>query len=92
MIEATSTCRREVTIVNPLGLHARPAAQFVKRARSFRSEIFLIKGDQRFSALSLIDVLRANLEQGAVVVLEAIGRDAEKAIEGLAQLVRELKD
>ena len=92
MTETTSTCRREVTIVNSLGLHARPAAQFVKRARSFRSEIFLIKGEQRFSALSLIDVLRANLDQGAVVVLEAIGRDAEKAIESLALLLHELKD
>lgn len=92
MTETTPTCRREVTIVNPLGLHARPAAQFVKRARSFRSEIFLIKGEQRFDALSLIDVLRANLDQGAVIVLEAIGRDAEQAIESLAQLLRELKD
>jgi phosphotransferase system HPr (HPr) family protein len=92
MTETTPTCRREVTVVNPLGLHARPAAQFVKRARSFRSEIFLIKGEQRFDALSLIDVLRANLDQGAVILLEAIGRDAEQAIESLAQLLRELKD
>jgi phosphotransferase system HPr (HPr) family protein len=92
MTETTPTCRREVTVVNPLGLHARPAAQFVKRARSFRSEIFLIKGEQRFDALSLIDVLRANLDQGAVILLEAIGRDAEQAIESLAQLLLELKD
>jgi phosphocarrier protein HPr len=92
MTETTPTCRREVTVVNPLGLHARPAAQFVKRARSFRSEIFLIKGEQRFDALSLIDVLRANLDQGAVIVLEATGRDAEQAIESLAQLLRELRD
>lgn len=83
---------REITIVNPLGLHARPAAEFVRRANSFRSEIWLVTKAGRFSALSLIDVMRANLDRGATATLEASGIDAEEAVERLAKVVRELPD
>src|SRR4029453_7121096 len=61
--------QREVRITNELGLHARPAAQFVKRANRFRSEIWVIKEGKRYSAASLIDILRANLDCGAIVTL-----------------------
>lgn len=84
--------KREITIVNELGLHARPAAEFVRRANSFRSEITLVTRNGRFCALSLIDVMRANLERGAVATLEASGVDAEEAVERLARLVREMPD
>jgi phosphocarrier protein HPr len=84
---------REVTIVNELGLHARPAAEFVRRASGFRSEIWLVRQDgERFSAASLIDVMRANLDQGATARLEAEGTDAETAVETLANLLRGFKD
>jgi phosphocarrier protein HPr len=86
------TVRREIEIVNEQGLHARPAAQFVKQAKGFRSEIWLIKDDKRHSAASLIDILRANVDQGAKVTLEATGTDAEEAIEHLARMVREIKE
>lgn len=83
---------REITIVNEMGLHARPAAAFVRHANAFRSEIWITTKAGRFSALSLIDVMRANLDRGAVATLEACGTDAEEAVERLAKLVRELKD
>src|SRR5438093_898954 len=67
---------REIIIQNELGLHARPAAEFVRVANGFRAEITLIKGEQRFSASSLIDVLRANLDRGATAMLEARGAEA----------------
>jgi phosphotransferase system HPr (HPr) family protein len=70
-------------------LHARPAAQFVKRVRSFRSEIWLIKEGKRFSASSLIDVLRANLDCGATATLEAHGVDADEALEHLEKVLAE---
>jgi phosphocarrier protein HPr len=85
------TRTREVTIVNEFGLHARPAAEFVRQANVFRSEIWIISPSGRFSALSLIDVMRANLERGATVTLEAKGEDAEEALERLVILVRQLK-
>jgi phosphotransferase system HPr (HPr) family protein len=81
-----------VRITNELGLHARPAAEFVRRANGFRSEIWLIKDGKRFSAASLIDVMRANVDCGATITLEANGFDAEIAVERLTQLLREFKD
>src|SRR5436309_10847255 len=85
--------KRQITVINELGLHARPAAEFVRRANGFRSEIWLVKEDgKRFSAASLIDVMRANLDCGATATLEANGSDAEAAIERLAQLLREFRD
>jgi phosphocarrier protein HPr len=88
----STSSTREVTIVNPLGLHARPAAEFAKQARAFRSDIFLIKAETRYSAESLIDILRANLNQGETFTLEAVGRDAEEAVEHLARVMAEFKD
>ena len=84
--------RREVRITNKLGLHARPAAQFVKRARSFRSEIWVVKDGKRYSAASLIDILRANLDCGAKATLEAHGVDAEEALERLEKLLAEFHE
>ncbi len=91
-VHNTIHASREITIVNPLGLHARPAAEFVRRTNSFRSEIWLVTKVGRFSALSLIDVMRANLDCGATATLEASGVDAEAAVERLARVVRELRD
>ena len=87
-----TSARREVRITNKLGLHARPAAQFVKRVRSFRSEIWLIKDGKRFSASSLIDVLRANLDCGAAATLEAHGVDADEALQDLEKLLAEFHE
>ena len=86
---APTSAQREVRIINKLGLHARPAAQFVKCVRSFRSEIWLVKEGKRFSASSLIDVLRANLDCGATATLEAHGVDADEALKDLEELLAE---
>ena len=83
---------REITIVNELGLHARPAAEFVRCASQFRSEIFLVRNEKRLSATSMIEVLMADMNQGQSAVLEAYGADAEVAVETLAELVRSFRD
>jgi phosphocarrier protein HPr len=81
--------KRQITVINELGLHARPAAEFVRRANGFRSEIWILTDKERFSALSLIEVMRANLNQGAVATLEAVGPDALEAVECLEKIVSE---
>jgi phosphocarrier protein HPr len=90
--KAPTSAQREVRIANKLGLHARPAAQFVKRVRSFRSEIWVVKDGKRFSASSLIDVLRANLDCGATATLEAHGVDADDALDELEKLLAEFHE
>ncbi|MDQ6624798.1 MAG: HPr family phosphocarrier protein [Verrucomicrobiota bacterium] len=86
------TVSREITISNELGMHARPAAEFARKAGSFRSEIKLIIDGKPFSATSVIDILRANLERGAAATLEAHGTDAPEAVEALARLLGEMRD
>jgi phosphotransferase system HPr (HPr) family protein len=83
---------RPVTISNALGLHARPAAEFARQARAFRAQVWLVKDGMRYSAASLIEILRANLLRGATATIEAKGRDADAAVERLERLVREFKD
>ena len=84
------SARRELHITNKLGLHARPAAHFVKQVRTFRSDIWLVTDAGRYCASSLIDVLRANLDCGATATLEAHGPDAEEAVERLQKLLGDL--
>jgi phosphocarrier protein len=84
--------RREVKILNELGLHARPAAEFVRTVHKFKSEIVLRKGDECFSAGSILEVLTANLDCGSTVEIEAIGPDAEKALDRLEHLLEEFRE
>jgi phosphotransferase system HPr (HPr) family protein len=83
---------REVMVQNELGMHARPAAEFARKANSFRSELWLVRDGARFSATSVIDILRANLERGAKLTLEAHGTDAEEAVAALEKVLSELHD
>ena len=81
--------RQEIKIINKEGLHARPAAEFMRVAQAFRSEIWLAKEKKRFSAASIIEVLTANLNYGDTAVIEAEGPDAAKAVARLVKLVRQ---
>ncbi|MGZ4966410.1 MAG: HPr family phosphocarrier protein [Chthoniobacterales bacterium] len=86
------TVTREITVQNELGMHARPAAEFARKANSFRSEMWLLKDGTKFSATSVIDILRANLERGATLTLEAHGVDAVEAAAALEKVLSELRD
>ena len=84
--------RKEVEIVNKLGLHARPAALFVRCVIKFKSTVTIWKGEENFSAASLLEVLTANLDCGARVVLEAIGPDEQEAIDELEALLLRFRE
>jgi len=83
--------RREVEIVNELGMHARPAAEFVRRVESFDAEVTIWKGAESFAASSILGVLTANLRCGTKVELEAVGADAEQALDSLTALLCDFK-
>jgi phosphocarrier protein len=78
---------RELTILNKLGLHARPAAEFVRCARKFKSTVLIRKDGEEYSAASILDVLAANLDCGSRMIVEANGPDAKDALEQLADLL-----
>ena len=84
--------RREVEIVNKLGLHARPAARFVRWVTRFKSTITIWKGKEKFSAGSLLELLTANLGCGDRVVLEAIGPDEQEALHKLQRLLLSFRE
>jgi phosphocarrier protein HPr len=86
------TMRREVEILNELGLHARPAAEFVRAVQKFQSEVMIRKDEQPFSAASILEVLSANLDYGSKMTIEAIGPDAEKALDHLEWLLGEFRE
>lgn len=78
---------KELKILNKLGLHARPAAEFVRCARRYRATIMFRKDGEQYSAESILDVLSANLECGAELVIVADGADAEEALAALEALL-----
>ena len=84
--------RREVEIVNKLGLHARPASEFVRCVIRFKSTITICKGEENFLADSILEVLSANLNRGDRVVLEAVGPDEQEAPNELEALLMRLRD
>lgn len=84
--------RREAQIQNELGLHARPAAEFVRAVQKLQSTVTIQKGTEVFSAASILEVLSANLDCGAKIVIEAVGADAEEALDRLVQLLYRFKE
>ena len=83
---------REITIANKHGFHARPAAEFVRKANSFRSQIGMTRNGERFSATSLMDILRGQFECGATATLEAFGTDAPAAVDALCEVLLHLRE
>lgn len=84
--------RIEVEILNELGLHARPAAEFVRAVQTFKCEVTIRKDGTVFSAASILEVLSANLDCGSRLEIEAIGEDCEAALERLAALLIEFRE
>ena len=78
---------REVKIVNKLGIHARPAAEIVKVAGKFRSNITIVRDDIEVNAKSIMGVMMLAAECGATILLRAIGEDAEAALDALASVI-----
>ncbi len=78
---------REVEIVNRAGMHARPAAEFVKTAGRFDAEITVAKDDLEVNGKSIMGVLMLAAEQGSLLRISATGTDAAAALDALASLV-----
>src|SRR6185312_9204079 len=78
---------RSVRIVNKNGLHARPAAELVKTASKFQSEITMVRDDLEVNGKSIMGVMMLAAECGAELVVRADGPDAEQAVQAIADLV-----
>jgi phosphocarrier protein HPr len=78
---------REAKIVNKLGIHARPAAEIVKTAGKFKSNITIVRDDLEVNAKSIMGVMMLAAEYGATIVLRATGDDAEAALDALCAVI-----
>ena len=83
----TESHERSVVIQNRYGLHARPAAEFVKAAHSFECEITVRKDELEVNGKSIMGMMMLAAERGAEIVIRASGSDAEEALERLTGLV-----
>lgn len=70
-------------LVDPSGLHARPAARFVQTASRFRSTVTIIHGPREANAKSLLSLLGLALREGSEIALRADGEDADAALAAL---------
>jgi phosphocarrier protein HPr len=78
---------REAKIVNKLGIHARPAAEIVKTAGKFKSNITIVRDDLEVNAKSIMGVMMLAAEFGATITVRATGDDAEAALDALCAVI-----
>ena len=83
------TVERSVTILNKNGLHARPAAEIVKAAARFKSDITITRDDIEVNGKSIMGVMMLAAECGSSIMIRADGPDAEQAVDAIRQLVAE---
>ena len=85
---AAQKIEKEVAVVNRLGLHARPAAMFVRIARRHRAEIWVSKEGEEVNGKSIMGLMMLAAGQGSKLRIRCDGPDADKAMEELEELIK----
>ena len=78
---------KEFVVLNKLGIHARPAALFVKTANRFSCDIFVEKEGEKVNGKSIMGLMMLAAGQGSKLRLRCEGPDADKALEELEELI-----
>jgi len=84
--------RQELTITNPTGFHARPAALLVARAGKSKSSVTIIHNDKKVNAKSMLNLLGAGIRQGATITLLVEGEDEAETLAELVRLIEQLPE
>ena len=82
-----SALEEEMMILNKLGIHLRPAQQFVQTVLKFKCEVYLQKDNQRVNAKSIMGLLTLAASQGALLIVSCEGDDAEDAMTAIRDLI-----
>lgn len=83
---------QKVILKNKIGLHARPAAIFVKKARNYDSEIIIKKGIQEANGKSIISIMALGAMKGDELIILTKGSDEDKCILDLAALLESMEE
>ncbi|ABQ13412.1 HPr family phosphocarrier protein [Dichelobacter nodosus] len=82
----------KTTLKNASGLHARPAKELVQLAKTFESEITLIKDNHAHNAKSLMKLLQAGFSQGDDITVRGQGSDEERAVQHIIDFINGLNE
>jgi len=83
---------RKISISNESGLHARPVSDLVRCAMRFKSEITILANGKRCSAVSIMDIMTADIRKGAEISVTAEGVDADKALDAIEKCLSQLSE
>lgn len=78
---------KKVTVMNQVGLHARPATFLIQKANEFKSSVWIEKDERKVNAKSLLGVLSLGVAKGATISIIADGTDEVKAVDTLCALI-----
>jgi phosphocarrier protein HPr len=81
--------QKEITVINRLGVHARPSALLVQTANNFKSEIKFKRNNLEVNAKSIMGVMMLAAEMGSKILIRAEGEDEAQAVEALAKLFQD---
>ena len=79
--------KKEVTVLNATGLHARPASMFVQTAGKFKSKIFVIKEGNSINAKSIMGIMTLAANKGSILEIEISGKDEAAAMDAITALI-----
>ncbi len=79
--------KKEVTIINKHGLHARPAVRLIQLANSFKSDVIICKGSKCANGKNILELLSLGVDLGDVILLIVNGEDEEKAFNSIMELL-----
>jgi phosphocarrier protein HPr len=86
--EQVQKLEKDITIVNRLGLHARPAAMFVRIASRYRAEIWVDKEGEQVHGKSIMGLMMLAAGQGSKLHIRCEGQDADKAMQEIEALIK----
>ncbi|MHB0997161.1 MAG: HPr family phosphocarrier protein [Elusimicrobiales bacterium] len=78
--------KREITIINELGIHARPAGMIANTASRFASDIKLVKDGMEVNAKSIMGIMTLAAGKASVIAVEARGKDEADAVKAIEEL------
>ena len=82
---------RKMQVTNPTGLHARPTSELVRCAMRFKSAITLEANGRHCSAISIMDIMTADIRLGTEILVTAEGSDAEHALDAIEKCLAEME-
>src|SRR5215470_5056520 len=86
--EADSSMTKDFMVANKLGIHARPAAMFVKTANRFACDIFVEKDGEKVNGKSIMGLMMLAAGPGSKLTIHANGTDASKALAEIESLIK----